>query len=152
VRTTETENLDPGQSKDLFYVIKDAIDGRSPGEIAQWSASFDGGVDALLDQVFARLPDAFLPDQAEGKTASFQFEIDTHSGIRSYWADVHDDSCEVGSGSLDAARVTMSMDLCVFLEVLTGLMHPVRAFLTRKIRTRGDMMTATKFETWFARP
>jgi putative sterol carrier protein len=146
------EKLGTSHNKDLFYEIKDAIDGRSPIEIAQWSAAFDGGIDTLLDMIFANLPDAFLPDQAEGKTASFQFEIDTHSGIRSYWADVHDDICEVGSGSLDVARVTMSMDLSVFLEVLTGLMHPVRAFLTRKIRTRGDMMTATKFETWFARP
>jgi len=146
----ESSQLD--QSKDLFYLIKNAIDGRSPAGIAQWSASFDGGVDALLDQVFANFPDAFLSDQAEGKAASFQFEIDTPAGPKSYWADVHDDVCEVGPGALATAKVTMAMDISVFLEVLTGQMHPVRAFLTRKIRTRGDMMTATKFETWFARP
>lgn len=151
--TTDAESKgSTDNNPELFYCIKSSITNRNPEEIAQWAAEYDGGVVGLLDAVFANLPGAFLPEKAEGKSASFQFEIDAHSTVAMYWADVSNDVCRVGRGSLDEARVTMSMDLSIFLEVLTGLLHPVRAFLTRKIRTRGDMMTATKFETWFARP
>jgi putative sterol carrier protein len=135
-----------------FHEIKSSISGRDDREITAYAAGRDGGADALLDLVFSQLPSAFLPDKAKRQEISFQFRINTDDGPRYYHADVRDGACTSGAGRLDRPRVTMSMDIPVFLQVLTGTMAPVRAFLTRRIEVAGDMMAATKFESWFARP
>ena len=135
-----------------FDDVKQAVHGRSEEEIEKYALSFDGGVGGLLDLVFANLPGAFLPDRAGGKPASFQFRIAGPDATHDYFVDVRDSRCETGRGTIDAPGVTMRMDLPVFLRVLTGVIHPVRALMTRKIGVSGDMMTATKFESWFARP
>jgi len=135
-----------------FYEIKENIEARSDQDIHSYVTSRDGGVDSILDLVFEQLPGAFLADKAGQRKIDFQYEINTPDGPRYYFADVHDGACYCGRGKLATPRVTMIMDIAVFLQVLTGTMAPVRAFLTRKIRVIGDMMAATKFESWFARP
>jgi alkyl sulfatase BDS1-like metallo-beta-lactamase superfamily hydrolase len=136
----------------LFHEIKEGIAGRGDAEIAAYVNGRDGGADALLDVVFGQLPGAFLPERAKQQAISFQFAINTDGGVRHYWADVRDGACLSGAGELAAPRVTLTMDIAMFLQVLTGTMAPVRALLTRKIKVVGDMMAATKFESWFARP
>jgi putative sterol carrier protein len=128
------------------------VHGRSEEDIEAYATAFDGGVPGLLDLVFGNLPGAFLPDRAGGKPASFQFVIAGPAETYEYFVDVHDGRCETGRGRVADPGVTMRMDLPVFLRVLTGVIHPVRALMTRKIGVSGDMMTATKFESWFQRP
>lgn len=135
-----------------FNEIKTAIDGRSAAEINAYVAGREGGVDGLLDLVFANLPGAFLPERAAGLGITFQYVLQTPEGERRYHAVVRDGVCTTGKGDIASPTTTMSMDLSVFLQVLVGTLAPVRAFLTRKIKVSGDMMAATKFESWFARP
>ncbi|HEX4220738.1 MAG TPA: SCP2 sterol-binding domain-containing protein [Pseudonocardiaceae bacterium] len=139
-------------STTAFHEIKTNIAGRDDGDIMAYVNGREGGVEAILDLVFSQLPGAFLPDKAKRQEISFQYEINTDDGPRYYYADVRDGTCTTGSGRMDSPRVTMIMDIPIFLQVLTGTMAPVRAFLTRKIKVVGDMMAATKFESWFARP
>ncbi|HEV3362071.1 MAG TPA: SCP2 sterol-binding domain-containing protein [Pseudonocardiaceae bacterium] len=139
-------------SATAFHEIKNGIAGRSDSEIKAYVAAREGGTDGVLDLVFRELPDAFLAEKAKQQEISFQYEINTEDGPRFYYADVRDGRCHSGQGKLPDPRVTMTMEIPVFLQVLTGTMAPVRAFLTRKIKVAGDMMAATKFESWFARP
>lgn len=136
----------------VFHAIKASITGRSDSEIKAFVAGCDGGVDGILDLVFSQLPGSFLAEKAKEQAISFQYEINTDDGPRYYYADVRDGVCLAGRGRMQAPRVTMSMEIPVFLQVLTGTIAPVRAFLSRKIKVVGDMMVATKFESWFARP
>lgn len=136
----------------MFHEIKADITGRSDQEIRAYVAGREGGTKALLDLVFAELPGAFLSQKAGGQEISFQYEITAEDGSHHYYADVRDGACHAGQGKLPSPRVVMTMEIPVFLQVLTGTIAPVRAFLTRKIRVVGDMMAATKFESWFARP
>ncbi|MFG2830746.1 SCP2 sterol-binding domain-containing protein [Streptomyces sp. NPDC048434] len=136
----------------VFYEIKSHISDKSDAEIRAYVDGREGGVEAILDLVFAQMPGAFLPEKAGTQEISFQYEITGANGPRYYYADVRDGGCHCGSGKLEKPRVTMTMEIPIFLQVLTGTMAPVRAFLTRKIRVSGDMMAATKFESWFSRP
>lgn len=136
----------------LFQEIRDAIDRRSAQEIDDYASTREGGVDGLLELVFAKLPGAFLPERAGDQAITFQYVLTAADGERRYHAVVRDGRCRTGQGDVDAPTVTMVMDLPVFLQVLVGTLAPVRAFLTRKIKVTGDMMAATKFESWFARP
>ena len=135
-----------------FHEIRDAIDGRSAQEIDAYAGARDGGVDGLLDLVFAQLPGAFLPERAGDQAITFQYVLTTAQGERRYHAVVRDSLCRTGRGDVAAPSVIMTMTLPVFLQVLVGTLAPVRAFLTRKMKVTGDMMAATKFESWFARP
>jgi putative sterol carrier protein len=135
-----------------FHEIRQGVENRSNDEIHAFAARHEGGTEALLDLVFANLPGAFLPERSGGKDISFQFVINEPGASHPYYADVRDNVCAAGRGELPDPRVTLAMDLAVFLQILTGAMAPVRAFLLRKIQVTGDTMSAIKFESWFARP
>ncbi|SDY99767.1 Putative sterol carrier protein [Amycolatopsis xylanica] len=136
-----------------FHEIRAAIEGQTAESIHSYAAAREDGVDGLLDLVFANLPGAFLPERAGDQRVSFQYILSAGDGIeRRYFAVVADGRCEAGKGDTESPTVVMTMDLAVFLQVLVGTMAPVRAFLTRKIKVSGEMMAATKFESWFARP
>jgi putative sterol carrier protein len=136
-----------------FNEIRTSIEGRSTEEINSYAAGREDGVDGLLELVFANLPGAFIPERAGDQKVSFQYVLTAADGVeRRYFAVVRDGRCDAGSGDVESPTVVMTMDLSVFLQVLVGTMAPVRAFLTRKIKVSGEMMAATKFESWFARP
>jgi len=135
-----------------FHEIKTAIDGRSAVEINSYAAAREGGVAGLLDLVFVNLPGAFLPQRAGDQAITFQYVLRAPDGEHRHYAVVRDGVCETGRGDIGSPTVTMTMDLSVFLQVMVGTLAPVRAFLVRKIKVSGDMMAATKFESWFARP
>lgn len=135
-----------------FGEIKEAVGNRSDEEAIAWIEEHEGGAGALLDLVFEELPNALIAERVGDARISFQFVIDTPEGSRNYFAIIADGKCHCDLGETVGPTVSMYMDILVFLRVLTGSLAPVRAFLTRKIRVSGDMMTATKFESWFARP
>lgn len=136
----------------VFHEVKTAIKSLSDTGIKEYVNQLDGGLDGLLNLVFSQLPGSFLPEKAGKNAVSFQYEILAEDGPRFYYADIADGSCVAGPGQLPAPRVTMTMEIPVFLQVMTGVLAPVRAFLGRRIKVKGDMMAATKFESWFARP
>ncbi|MCE6993950.1 SCP2 sterol-binding domain-containing protein [Saccharothrix sp. S26] len=140
------------QNTVAFHEIKQAITGLDADGVDAYAADRPGGAQALLDLVFANLPGAFLPERAGDQNISFQYVITSGGEIHRYHAVVSDGVCTAGRGDVESPNVTMTMDLAVFLQVLVGTMAPVRAFLTRKIKVSGEMMAATKFESWFARP
>ncbi|MGP4115412.1 SCP2 sterol-binding domain-containing protein [Streptomyces sp. 4N509B] len=142
----------PAGSASAFHELRSSIEGRSEADIHAYVREREGGAGALLDLVFGEMPGAFLPERAGGRELSFQYEIVADGGPWFYFADVRGGACHCGRGTLPDPSVTMTMEIPVFLQVLTGTMAPVRAFLTRRIRVSGDMMAATKFESWFARP
>lgn len=139
-------------SSQSFHEIKEAIQDRSDEEALAWVSERDGGADAILNMVFEELPDALIADRVGDSNISFQFIIDTPGGVRHYFAIIEGGKCHCDPGETSGPTVSMRMDVVVFLRVLTGSLAPVRAFLSRRIKVSGDMMTATKFESWFARP
>lgn len=140
------------QNTVAFHEIKQAIAGLDTDGVDAYAADRPDGAEGLLDLVFANLPGAFLPERAGGQNISFQYVITSNGEAHRYHAVVADGVCTAGRGDVESPNVTMTMDLAVFLQVLVGTMAPVRAFLTRKIKVSGEMMAATKFESWFARP
>ncbi|NKY97208.1 SCP2 sterol-binding domain-containing protein [Nocardiopsis alborubida] len=139
-------------SEQSFQEIRKAVHGRSDDEVLAWVDQREGGADALLNLVFEELPGALIADRAGESVISFQFVIETSGGTRNYFALIEDGKCHCAHGETSGPTVSMRMDVVVFLRVLTGSLAPVRAFLSRRIKVTGDMMTATKFESWFARP
>lgn len=136
----------------VFAHIKDVLVTQGDSGVRAYAQEQYGGVAGLLDLVFEQLPGAFLQERAGTRAIAFQFVIEDSDVTHAYFADVRDGQCGTGRGMLDEPNTTLTMTLADFLGVLVGSLAPARAFLTKRIRVQGEMMAATKFESWFRRP
>lgn len=110
------------------------------------------GIDATLDQVFDGMTQAFVPAQASNQAAVIQYDITTPSGVVSYQLDVKDGECNVSRGAEKPARVTLDLSFPDFLRLTLGQLDGMQAFMTGKLKLRGDMFFSQTMQTWFARP
>ncbi len=144
--------LPVNDSTEIFRDIKTALVEGGEDGLRRYAVARLGGVSALLDLIFAQLPNAFLPSRAGGRAIGFQFVVDDRGTTHEYYADVRAGACRTGRGTLVGSTTTLTMTLADFAAVLVGTLAPVRAFLSQRIRVSGEMMAATKFESWFQRP
>ncbi|NUR04141.1 MAG: SCP2 sterol-binding domain-containing protein [Streptomyces sp.] len=135
-----------------FEELKEVVSSRSGQSLLDWANEQEGGVDGVLDQVFTAMPEVFNAKKAAGKTADFQYRIQTPDGLREYFVRVMDGTCEGGRGTVENPQVTITVKVPEFLRMVSGKLNGMQAFLTGKVKLNGDMFLATKFETWFDRP
>lgn len=97
-----------------------------------------------LDDVFARLPDAFRPEAAAGLDATVQFNTSEprHLVIR-------DGSLSVEPGTADEYTVALTMDDDDLRDLLAGDLNGMTAFMTGKLKLDGDMMFAQRLTALF---
>lgn len=122
------------------------VEGRSDEEI---NGAVGGNVDEVLDQIFQGMKDSFQADRAAGQTAVVQWDVTAADGTRSYQLQVDNGSCEVAKGAAEAARVTLGLSLPDFLRFIAGVLEPMQAFMSGKLKLSGDMMFAQSMAAWF---
>jgi len=110
------------------------------------------GIEATLDEVFDGMVQAFAPSQANNQAAVIQYDITTPSGVVSYQLDVQDGVCTVSRGASKSARVTLDLSLPDFLRLTMGQLDGMQAFMTGKLKLRGDMFFSQTMQNWFVRP
>jgi len=123
------------------------IEGRSDEEITHGVE--ERGLEAVLDDVFDGMREAFLPDKAAGQNAVVQYDVTVAGKSHTYQLRIAGGRCEVVKGHPDTARVTLTLALPDFLRVVAGKLPPVQAFMTGKLKLQGDMMIATAMQGWF---
>jgi putative sterol carrier protein len=123
------------------------IEGRSDEEITRGVQQ--RGVDAVMDDVFQGMTEAFLPEKAAGQSAIVQYDVTVAGEPHSYQLNIGGGKCEVAKGRAGTPRVTLTLALPDFLRVVAGKLPPVQAFMTGKLKLQGDMMIATAMQTWF---
>lgn len=101
-----------------------------------------------IDQLFAEMEGKFRADKASGMNATFQFEISGDDG-GTWHAKIADGSCAFGQGPIDGANVTISAASSDWSQIVSGSLNPQMAFMTGKIKVRGDLGLATKLGTLF---
>lgn len=135
-----------------FEQIKEAAAAGSEEDILRFAESQEGGVDGLLDEIFSNIREAFRPERAHGQSADFQYLIEAPGGVRRYYLRVGDGTCEGGRGTVESPRLTTTVALPTFLRLVTGRLNGMQAFLTGKVKLKGNTLYASKFEHWFERP
>jgi putative sterol carrier protein len=101
-------------------------------------------------EIFAQMPEAFLAEKAGDLRATIQFNLSGEGG--GDWAvAIADGTCTIIEGQAENPELTIGMAANDFVEMITGDLQPMVAFMQGKIRLQGDTGLALKFQELFAR-
>jgi putative sterol carrier protein len=103
------------------------------------------------DQVFEQMPAYFQADKAGATTATIAFDLSGEQAGK-YWLKVHDGTAETGKGEVENPNLTLLADARDFIKITYGQLDPTAAFMQGKLKIKGDMGLALKFQTMFRRP
>jgi putative sterol carrier protein len=96
-------------------------------------------------EFFKTLESRVEPAKAAGLTASYRFEID---GSGTWTVDVDDGKVTVTENGADA-DVTISSSSDTFLRIANGEQNPTAAYMSGKLKIKGDMGQAMKLQKLF---
>ena len=133
----------PATASDLAGLL----DGRSDDEIIEFVKGL--GYDAVLGQIFGEMGARFLPEKAAGRSAVIQYDVNTPDGAETYQAIVAGGQCTTAKGAEKEPSVTLVLSLPDFLRLISGKLNGVQAFMSGKLKIRGDMMLAQTMQAWF---
>ncbi len=99
-------------------------------------------------ELFERMPSAFVPENAARLDATIQFDLSGDNGGQ-WLVKIADGQCEVTEGTGDSPTMTLSMEANDYLDLVAGRLNPMNAFMQGKIKLKGDMGLAMKFQKMF---
>jgi len=95
-------------------------------------------------EILSKLPTAIKVEEADGVEGTAQLNISTPSYVT-----IKDGECTVHQGVADEADVTLTLVDDVLVQLLTGKLNGVTAFMTGKLKVDGDLMLAKTFPEMF---
>lgn len=101
----------------------------------------------IMDQI----PLAFQADKAQGLEATFQFDISGPQGGQ-WYVEIKDGGCQVFAGAAPTSSITVSMTDENFVKLITGRLDGTMAFMTGKLKLKGDMGLAMRLSGLFRLP
>jgi putative sterol carrier protein len=99
-------------------------------------------VNEIFDEVNRRMAD---PVKAGTTNAAYRFDLSGDDG-GAYHIVLKDGTGEAGAGAPDSPNTTISMSGDDFVGLATGKLDPTMAFMTGKLKVRGDMALAMKLQ------
>ncbi len=135
-----------------YSSLQRAVEERSNEELVGDIQQQEGGVDGVLEKVFAGMSASFSPEKAAGQQAVVQYEISAPDGTHEYAMRIADGRCEIDKGRAESPRVTIRIGLADFLRLITGGANGMQLFMTGKLKVSGDLFFAQTYQSWFDRP
>ena len=78
-----------------YSSLQRAVEERSNEELVGDIQQQEGGVDGVLEKVFAGMSESFNPEKAAGQQAVVQYEITAPDGTHEYAMRIADGRCEI---------------------------------------------------------
>ncbi|HVB13491.1 MAG TPA: SCP2 sterol-binding domain-containing protein [Candidatus Dormibacteraeota bacterium] len=102
-------------------------------------------------EIIDQIPAAFQADKAQGLAATFQFDITGPQGGQ-WYTEIKDSQCQVTQGISPAADITITIADENFVRLITGRLDGTMAFMTGKLKLKGDMGLAMRLSGLFKLP
>jgi putative sterol carrier protein len=101
-----------------------------------------------VKETFEAMPSRFKPERATGVSAVIQYEI-TGEGGGTWSATIKDAACVVKEGAAPSPNLTLTMSSQDWLDMLAGKLSGQMAFMSGKLKLKGDMGLAMKIPAMF---
>jgi putative sterol carrier protein len=99
---------------------------------------------ATAKEFFEGLESKINPEKIKGINATYQWDI-TDAG--KWYATLSDDGATVTEGESDDPNITITVSEENWMAIVGGTLAPQMAFLTGKIKIKGDMSLAMKLQS-----
>jgi putative sterol carrier protein len=103
-----------------------------------------------VQEIFEKMPQAFLPEKASNLNATIQLEL-TGEGGGDWVIKVADGAIRVDPGRTQTPHLTLTMATSDYVALSRGEANPVNLFMAGKVKLQGDMTLAMKFPELFDR-
>jgi putative sterol carrier protein len=101
-----------------------------------------------IDELFDRLPGAFIPEKAGDMESVIQFEL-TGEEAGSWAVVIKDGACKVEKGQHENPTMTLTADSQDYKDIVTGRLKAMNAFMQGKVKLQGNLNLAMKFAEIF---
>ncbi|MBX7257694.1 MAG: SCP2 sterol-binding domain-containing protein [Candidatus Hydrogenedentes bacterium] len=98
---------------------------------------------------FAELSGKVDPTKIGGMNATYQFDIQGEGGGQ-WYVKIAEGKAEVNQGVSESPSITLTASDENWLKIVTGQLSGQTAFLTGKLKIKGDMSLAMKLQSVFA--
>jgi putative sterol carrier protein len=95
------------------------------------------------------LPKAFLPEQAKGTNATIGIHAEGEGG-GDWVINIQNGHCEVIEGKQAATDLYLASDTQTIMDIFTGTVDGMRAFMKGDIQFKGNMGLAMKLSRMFS--
>ena len=103
---------------------------------------------ASVQDIFDQMPHEFNPEKAEDFDATIQFDLAGENGGQ-WYVTVADGNAAVEEGNAEEPAATIRMSASDYVDMMTGKLDPMTAFMMGKVKVEGDLNTVMKFQTLF---
>lgn len=103
---------------------------------------------ATVAEIFEAMPSKFKKDAASGMNAVYQYDITGDGGGKWYTA-IADGELTVGEGEHDSPNITITISAGDYADLVEGKLNGQMAFMTGKLKVKGDMSLAMKLGSLF---
>jgi putative sterol carrier protein len=100
-------------------------------------------------EIFSKMPEAFDRSAAAGLDAVIQFNIEGDEG-GDWYATIKDQACTVSEGVHDNPTLSLRMTDKNWVALCKGELNAVMAFMSGKLKTKGDIMLAQRMTKLFS--
>jgi putative sterol carrier protein len=109
---------------------------------------------AILDGIFARMPESFRPERAGSTNATIHWTITGGpNGSDTYEVRIADGKCETTPDpTTTEPKLAVTVAPTDFVKVVSGNGNPVMMFMTGKLKAKGDLGLAANIQNLFAIP
>lgn len=104
---------------------------------------------AEVADFFANIGDKVNKDKIQGMNAVYQFDITGDEGGQ-HAVILADGDVQVQDGVHESPSITLTMTDSDFKDLITGKLNGQTAFLTGKLKIKGDMSLAMKLQSVFS--
>jgi len=95
-------------------------------------------------EILKKLPAAFNPDAATGTQCTIQFNTSSPMHVV-----IGNGECATVAGAAGAPDLTVTMEDQDFVDMMTGKLNGMTAFMTGKLQIDGDLMLSQKMTKFF---
>jgi putative sterol carrier protein len=102
----------------------------------------------IAADIFKEMPNRFKADQAGDLTVTVQFDLSGDNGGQ-WYVKIADGACTVEEGAVDSPKATIRMEASDYVDMSTGNLNPMAAFMSGKVKVEGDLNTVMKIQQIF---